>query len=117
MSEPTTEPLSAEEEARVRRGVREMLLAEWGDEPATAYHPEEMCQSERDLIRLLATLDRDRAVLAALREEVEKALPDPAFTITTLGGWTRTPITPADGADSMRDRVLSIIDKHMEPKP
>ena len=60
MSDQTTlrtDALDAGEEARVRRRVADIVRAEWGDVPDTAYHPEELCQSDRDLVRLLATMD------------------------------------------------------------
>jgi hypothetical protein len=59
---PSTEALTPDEETRVRRNVAAIVKAEWGDDPDSAYHPEELCQSDRDLIRLLASLDAERAV-------------------------------------------------------
>jgi hypothetical protein len=66
---PETTPLSAAEEQAIRRNVAEMAKAEWGDNPGTAYHPEEQCKSERQLVRLLEAFDAAHATVPAGPED------------------------------------------------
>jgi hypothetical protein len=70
---PETTPLSAAEEQAIRRNVAEMAKAEWGDNPGTAYHPEEQCKSERQLVRLLEAFDAARATVPAGQDIVAAA--------------------------------------------
>lgn len=58
-------PLTPEEEARVRQRSRDWATADWGPTPDYHFHnhPETECQADRDVARLLATLDAARSVV------------------------------------------------------